>query len=71
MQILKGSRGQTAGLLRRLARGVSLDHAVNHFQSALLFLDYYGFCAALTTSLWRYFAFFLRAAHSGAQKGVI
>jgi hypothetical protein len=66
-----GNRPQRGGRLRRFARQVSLDRAINHFQGVLLYLDYFGFCAALTTSLFAFFSFFLQAAHSGAQEGVI
>jgi hypothetical protein len=66
-----GSRGRACPLFGQIVKRLSLDRAVDHFQGALLYLDYFGFCAGVTMSLFLFISFFLQAPHSGGQRGVI
>ena len=64
-------RVQNGQLLRRAGNQLSIDRVFDHFQSALVYLDQFGFCAGLTMGSLMLMSFFLHAAHSGAEKGVI
>ena len=58
-------------LLRRVGKQLSIDRVLAQFQGARSCIDQFGFCAGLTMSFLVWMSFLLRAAHSGAEKGVI
>ena len=62
-----GDRYQNGRLLRQL----SIGHVVDYFQRAVLNLDLFGPVSGAVITLFLLISFFLQAAHSGAQKGVI
>jgi hypothetical protein len=62
-----GDRYQNGRLLGRLPFG----HVVDYFQRTVLNLDLFGPVSGTVISLFLLISFFVQAAHSGAQKGVI
>jgi hypothetical protein len=62
-----GDRYQNGRLLRQL----SIGHVVDYFQRTVLNLDLFGPVSGTVISLFLLISFFVQAAHSGAQKGVI
>jgi hypothetical protein len=62
---------QNGRLLRRVGKQLLIDRLFDHFQSALLGVDQFGFCAGLTMGLLTLMSFLLHGAHSGTEKGVI
>ena len=57
--------------LRRIAQQVSLSRALEHFQGVLICVDQFGFGAGLVMGVCTLVGLFLKAAHSGAEKGII
>jgi hypothetical protein len=68
MQISNFGNGYQNG---SLFRQVSIGHIVDYFQRAVVNLDLFGPGAGTVISLFLLISFFLQAAHSGAQKGVV
>src|ERR1700676_4390553 len=67
------STHQECCLARPVAERISIAGVVDHLQGALFNLELFGpGCAAIViSSLFVLISFFVQAAHSGAQKGVI
>ena len=65
------TRHHCRGLCRPIAKRLSIDWVVNHFQAAIVYFDQFGLCASVTMSLFVLISSLLQAADSGAHKGVI
>lgn len=65
------SKQQVPPPLGRMGERVSLHRVFDQFQSALICIDQFGFCAGLTMGFFMLISFVLHAARAGAEKGVI
>jgi hypothetical protein len=65
------TRLQDGRRFRRVGKQLSINRAFEHFQSVLLCVDQFGFCAGLTMGFLMRMSCLPHAAHSGAEKGVI
>ena len=66
-----GTSHHCGGLCRRIAKRISIDWAVDHFQTAIVYFDQFGLCASVSMGVFLLISSFLQAADSGAHKGVI
>ena len=57
--------------LRQAGKQLSIDRVFAQFQSALLCIDQFGFCAGLIMASFMLTSFLLNAARSVAEKGMI
>jgi hypothetical protein len=66
-----GTRHHCGGVCRPIAKRFSIDWAVDHYQTPIVYFDQFGLCASVTMSSLGLISSFLQAADSRAQKGGI
>ena len=64
-------RRQIGRRLEQAGKELSVERVVAQFQSALLCIDQFGFCAGLIMASFMLTSFLLNAARSVAEKGMI